>query len=149
MPMQSPQDLAQVAAVDRELVEMRVHAYFELLAAGTNLARLMEFFAEDVDFELVGNWSIFPQAGRLRGKDVLAQALITIYTSVENLGSTMHDLFIDGDRVALLRSTRLRSYGTGRVGDIMIADFLRIRDGLVVEFTEIVDSLAIARLEDC
>jgi ketosteroid isomerase-like protein len=43
----------------------------------------------------------------------------------------------------------LRSYGTGRVGDVMIADFLRLRDGLVVEFTEIVDSLAIAKLEEC
>jgi ketosteroid isomerase-like protein len=147
--MQSPQDLAQIADVDRELVDMRVHAYFELLAEGKTLDGLMEFFSSDVDFELIGNWSIFPQSGRLRGKDALAHALITIYTSVENLGSTLRDLVIDGDRIALMRSTRLRSYGTGRVGDIMIADFLRIRDGLVVEFTEVVDSLAIARLEAC
>jgi len=146
--MQSPQHLAQIASVDRELLETRVHDYFELLAVGADLVRLMEFFAEEVDFELVGNWSIFPQSGRLRGKDVLAQALIRIYTNVENLGSRLHDLVIDGDRVALRRTTRLRSYGTGRVGDVMIADFLRIRDGLVVEFTEVVDSLAIARLEE-
>jgi uncharacterized protein len=147
--MQTPEDLARIATVDRERVETQVHAYFELLAAGTDFSRLMAFFADEIDFELIGNWSIFPQAGRLHGKDVLAQALITIYTSVENLGSTLDDLVIDGDRIALRRTTRLRSYGTGRVGDIKIVDFLRIRDGLVVEFTEIVDSRAIADLEEC
>jgi len=147
--MQSPEDLALIAAVDRELIETRLHAYLDLQTSGADLARLMADFAEDVDFELVGNWSLFPQAGRLRGKDALAQALTTIYTTVENLGSRLHDLVIDGDRVALRRTTRLRSYGTGRVGDVMIADFFRVANGLVVEFTEIVDSLAIAQLEEC
>jgi ketosteroid isomerase-like protein len=147
--MQSLRNPDLIAAADRELVELRIHAYFELLATGRDFAALMEYFAEDVVFELVGNWSIFPQAGRVRGKDAWARAITTIYTHVENMGSTLHDLVIDGDRVALRRTTRLRSYGTGRVGDVMIADFLRLRDGLVVEFTEIVDSLAIATLEEC
>jgi len=145
--MQSRQDLAQIAAVDRELLKTRVQAMLDRLAA-MDLPGLNTFFSDEVVFELIGNWSIFPFSGRLQGKDAWERALTTIYTHVENLGSTVHELVIDGDRVALRRTTRLRNYGTGRVGDVAIADFLRFRDGLVVEVTELVDSLAIARLEE-
>jgi len=145
--MQSRQDLAQIAAVDRELVKTRVHAMLDRLVA-KDLPGLIAFFSDEVVFELIGNWSIFPFSGQLRGKDAWESALTTIYTHVENLGSTVHEVVIDGDRVALRRTTRLRNYGTGRVGDVTIADFLRFRDGLVVEVTELVDSLAIARLEE-
>jgi uncharacterized protein len=146
--MQSPQNLAEIAVVDRELVELRVHAMLDRLAE-RDLPGLIAYFSDDVVFELIGNWSIFPNARRARGKDAWTRALATIYTELENLGSTLHEVAIDGECVALRRTTRLRNYGTGRVGDVEIADFLRFRDGLVVEVTEIVDSLAIARLEEC
>lgn len=123
--MQSP----EIASVDRECVETQVHAYFEQLAAATDFSRLMAFVADQVDFERIGNRKLFPQADRLRGKDVLAQARVTIDTRAKTLGSTLEDRVIDGDRIALGRTTRPRS--------------------LVGEFTEIVESLAIARLEEC
>ena len=112
-----------------------------------DLDGLMAFFSDEVAFELIGNWSVFPNSGPQRGKDAWARALMTIAIHVESLGSTFHQILIDGDRVAVRRTARLRSYGTGRVGDVTVADFLRFRDGLVVEITKIVDSLAIERLE--
>jgi ketosteroid isomerase-like protein len=144
--MQSAEDLARLAIVDRELIEMSLQGILDRLRA-MDLNGLLTYFADDVAFELIGNWSIFPRSGQHRGKDAWAQALTAIYTNVENLGSEVNDIVIDGDRAAVRRTTRLRNYGTGRVGDVAIVDFLRYRDGLVVEVTEIVDSLAIARLE--
>jgi len=146
--MLSSPDLAQIASVDRELIALRVEAINDRLVA-RDLPGLLAFFSDEVDFELIGNWSIFPSSGRGHGKEAWTRALATIYTEVENLGSTVHDVVIDGEWVALRRTTRLRNYGTGRVGDVEIADFLRFRDGLIVEITEIVDSQAIARLEAC
>jgi len=146
--MQSSQDLAKMAAVDRELMKSRVHAILNCLAA-KDLPGSIRFFSDEVVFDLIGNWSIFPNARPGRGKEAWARALATIHTQLENLGSTIHDFAIDGECVALRRTTRVRNYGTGKVGDVEIANFMRFRDGLVVEFTEIVDSLAIAQLEEC
>lgn len=146
--MQSLQLLTRIPTVDRDFIASRLEAINNRLVA-RDLPGLLALFSDDVIFELIGNWSIFPSARRARGKEAWTRALTTIYTQVQNLGSTVNDVVIDGDFVALRRTTRLRNYGTGRVGDVEFADFLRFRDGLIVEITEIVDSLAIARLEDC
>ncbi|MCW2273184.1 hypothetical protein GJ654_03620 [Rhodoblastus acidophilus] len=145
--MQSLHVLTRIPTVDRGFIESRLQAINDRLVA-RDLPGLLALFSDDVVFELIGNWSIFPSARRARGKEAWARALTTIYTELQNLGSTAHDVVIDGDSVALRRTTRLRNYGTGRVGDVEIADFLRFRDGLIVEIIEIVDSLAIARLEE-
>jgi ketosteroid isomerase-like protein len=145
--MQSLQFLARKASLDRDLMASRVQDINDRLVA-RDLPGLLALFSDDVVFELIGNWSIFPNAGRAQGKEAWARALATVYTELQNLGSTVHEVVIDGDCVALRRTTRLRNYGTGRVGDVEIADFLRFRDGLIVEITEIVDSLAVARLEE-
>jgi ketosteroid isomerase-like protein len=140
------QDNSERDGLDRAHVLSRLHAYLERLEA-RDLVGLMDFFADDIAFELIGNWSIFPQVGRSRGKDAWARALATIYTNLEYLDSTVHDVVIDGDWVALRRTARLRSYGTGKIDEVIMADFIRVRDGLIVEVTEIIDSLAIDHLE--
>jgi ketosteroid isomerase-like protein len=143
--MQSAQDFAKLAGVDRDLIEARIHAMLDRRVA-KDLPGLITFFSDELEFELIGNWSIFPHARRARGKEAWVRALTTMYTEVENLGSTINDIVIDGEWAALRRSTRMRHYGTGRVDDIEVADFMRFRNGLVVEFTEIVDSMTITRL---
>ncbi len=71
-----------------------------------------------------------------------------IAVQFENLGSVVHDLVIDGDRVAMRRTSIIRNRGTGSSAEVDIADFIRFRDGLVVELTEIADSVALARLSE-
>jgi ketosteroid isomerase-like protein len=145
--MQSRTNLAEIATVDRELFETRVRLMLDLCSAG-DLAGLMAFFSEDIAYQMIGNWSMFPFAEPVRGKDATAHALRAIFTHFERLGSEIHDIVIDGDRLAVRRTTRLRNLGTGRSEGIAVVDFLRFRDGLVTELTELVDSLAMARLEE-
>jgi ketosteroid isomerase-like protein len=148
LAMQSLQDLALVATVDRELIETRIHQMLDLCAEG-DMTRLMSFFSEDITYQMIGSWSMFPFSGPARGKAAVTHAFRHIFTHFQSLGSDVHDIVIDGDRVAVRRTTRLRNLGTGRSAGIAVTDFLRVRDGLVTELTELLDSLAMARLEEC
>jgi ketosteroid isomerase-like protein len=145
--VQSDETLRKLGALDRELIERRVHALFEMRAAG-DLRGMLEYAAEDIVYNAKGSWAAFPYASPVRGKKLVAEALATIAMQFENMGSVVHELVIDGDRIALRRSVKLRHRGTGKVGEVDIADFFRFRDGLVVEFTEVADSMALAQLED-
>lgn len=145
--MQSLQNLARVASVDRELFETRVHMMLDLCSA-RDMAGLLAHFAEDISFQAIGNWNMFPFPGPVRGKAATSRALGIILTQVQCLDSEVHDIVVDGDRVAVRRTARLRHLGTGRSAGIAVVDFLRFRDGLVTELTELLDSLAMAGLEE-
>ena len=144
--MQSDDALTKLGALDREMIEHRVRTIFERRAAG-DLPGIVEYAAEDIFYNVQGNWTLYPFSRSARGKALLVQWLAVIEAMYENLGSTIHELVIDGERVALHRTSRMRNRGTGEVRSVDICDFLRFRDGLVIEFAEYPDSAAIARLD--
>jgi ketosteroid isomerase-like protein len=145
--VQSDETLRKLGVIDRELIERRVHALLEMRAAG-NLRGMLDHAAEDIVYNVRGNWAAFPYTRPVHGKKLVAEALAMIGVQFENLGSVVHDLVIDGERVAIRRTATIRHRGTGKVGEVDIADFVRFRDGLVVEFTEVADSMALAQLDE-
>jgi ketosteroid isomerase-like protein len=146
--MQSLQNLTRIAVVDRELFEARIHQMLDLCSAG-DMAGVLAYFSEDISYQMIGNWSMFPFPGPVRGKAAVTHAFGILFTHFQSLGSEVHSIVIDGDRVAVRRTTRLRHLGTGRSAGIAVVDFLRFRDGLVTELTELLDSLAMSQLEEC
>jgi ketosteroid isomerase-like protein len=144
--MQSEEFFRELGVVDRELIEHRVRTIFERRAAG-DIAGILEYAAEDISYNVRGNWTLYPFSRPLRGKALAAQMLATIEVMYENLGSTIHELVIDGDRVALHRTSKMRNRGSGEVIQLDVCDFIRFRDGLVVEFSEYPDSAALERLD--
>jgi ketosteroid isomerase-like protein len=145
--VQSDETLRKLGVLDRDLIERRVRALFEMRAAG-NLRGMLEYVAEDIVFNVRGVWAAFPYAHPVHGKKLVADAIAMIAVQFENMGSVVHDLIIDGERVAIRRTARLRHRGTGKVGEVAFADFIRFRDGLIVEFTEVADSMSLAQLEE-
>jgi ketosteroid isomerase-like protein len=145
--VQSDETLRKLGVLDRELIEKRVRALLEMRTAG-DLRAMLDLAAEDIVYNVRGNWAAFPYTRPVHGKKLVADTLAMIAVQFENLGSVVHDFVIDGDRVALRRTAKIRHRGTGKVGEVDIADFVRFRDGLVVEFTEVADSMALAQLED-
>lgn len=145
--MQSLQNLAKIASVDRELFKTRIYYMLDICSQG-NIDGVIVYFAEDISYQMIGNWSMFPYSGPVRGKAAVKQAFAGIFTHFQSQGSTVHDLVVDGDRVAVRRTTVLRHLGTGRSDGVAVVDFVRFRDGLVTELTEVLDSLAMARLEE-
>ena len=131
----------------RETIERHVRTIFERRAAG-DVPALIDYVAEDVFDNVQGDWTIYPFSRPVRGKKVFAQALAMVNAMYENLGSTIHELVIDGDRAALHRTSKMRNRGTGGVHSIDVCNFIRFRDGLVIEFSEYPDSTAMARVDD-
>ncbi len=145
--MQSLEDLTKIAHVDRELIETRIHRLCDMRSAD-DLRGILDYAAEDIVYEARGHWMSFPFQGSVKGKAQVAKALMSIATQFENLGSTVRKIVIDGEQVAVWRTSRLRHRGTGKAANIEVADFLRFRDGLVVEFLEIADSTSLAQLDE-
>ncbi len=144
--MQSDATLATLGVLDREMIEHRIRTIFERRAAGDHPG-IVEYMAEDIVFNVQGNWTLYPFSRPVRGKAIVAQALKMVEIMYENLGSTIHELVIDGERAALHRTSKMRNRGTGETRSVDVCDFLRFRDGLVIEFSEYPDSAAIARLD--
>jgi uncharacterized protein len=128
------------------MIEHRVRTIFERRAAG-DVPGLVRYAAEDIFYNVQGGWTIYPFSRPARGKTLFAQALAMVDVMYENLGSTIHEMVIDGERVALHRTSNMRNRGTGETRAIDVCDFLRFRDGLVIEFAEYPDSAAVARLD--
>ena len=145
--MKSAQDIARVSNVDRELLELRIRHISHQCSAG-NLDAVAAYFSEDISYQMIGNWNMFPFPGPVRGKAAARQALGGIFTCIESLGSTIHDIIVDCDRVAVRRTARLRNRGTSRTDDVAVVGFIRFRDGLITDVTELLDSQAVARLEE-
>jgi ketosteroid isomerase-like protein len=144
--LQSDGTLRRLGALDREMIEHRVRTIFERRAE-RDLRGILEYAAEDIVYNVQGNWTLYPFSRPARGKAIFAQMMAMVDAMYENLGSTIHELVIDGERVALHRTSKMRNRGTGAIIAIDVCDFLRFRDGLVIEFSEYPDSAAIARLD--
>lgn len=144
--MQSENSLRKLGVLDRELIEHRIRTIFERRAQG-DTPGVIEYAAEDILYDVRGGWTLYPFSRPARGKALAAQMIATIEAMYENLGSTIHELVIDGDRAAVHRTSKLRNRGTGQAISVDVCDFLRFRDGLVVEFAEYPDSAALAKLD--
>ncbi len=127
------------------MIEHRVRTIFERRAEG-DVAGIVEYCAENFVYKVQGDWKIYPFSRSVTGKAAFAQIAAAINVMYENLGSIIHELVIDGERVALHRTSRMRNRGTGETVSVDVCDFLRFRDGLVIEFSEYPDSLAMAKL---
>ncbi len=144
--MQSEEASRKLGQLDRELIERRIRSLLERRAAG-DIRGMLEYFADDVVYDVKGSWTLFPYVSRRCGKSALAEMLRALHVNYENLGSEIHEIAIDGDRAAVHRTSALRHRGAGVVFNVGICNFLRFRDGLVVAISEYPDSAAMARLE--
>ncbi len=118
----------------------------ELRAAGDVEAQLA-FAAPDIVFRTsVGR--THPFHADCEGFEACADMARAVNIAYENLGSRVNRLLIDGERVALHRTTRIRNRGTGRAVDVDMWNFITFRDGLVVEFSEYPDMAAFAILDN-
>ena len=133
-----------MSELDRDLIEQRIYALAEMRARG-DIPGMMKYAAPDIVFK-GGSWRTFPLHMACAGWDACGEMGKAVNVAYENLGSTINTLLIDGDMVAVHRTAQIRNRGTGATVAVDICNFLRFRDGLVVEFSEYPDTAAIARL---
>lgn len=130
---------------ERQRIEALMRRLIELRAAG-DVAGLAAFAAPDIVFK-TGIGRAHPFHAEYRGVEACAKLLRDVNVYYENLGSRLNKLLIDGDRVAMHRTARIRNRGTGRAVDIGMWNFVTFRDCLIVEFAEYPDTEAFAQLD--
>ena len=129
----------------RQHVDGLIRRLIELRAAG-DVDGLVAFAAPDIVFK-TGIGRAAPLQAECKGVEACARLVRQVNVNYENLGSRLNKLLIDGDRVALHRTARIRNRGTGRAVDVDMWNFVKFRDGLIVEFAEYPDTEAFARLD--
>ncbi len=133
------------ASQARQRIEDCVRRLIDLRAAG-DVDGLVAYAAPDIVFR-TGIGRAAPFHAEYRGVEACADLVRQVNICYENLGSRLNRLLIEGDRVALHRTTSIRNRGVGRIVDVDMWNFVRFRDGLIVEFAEYPDTEAFARLD--
>jgi ketosteroid isomerase-like protein len=102
-----------------------------------NVAMLL---GDDIDWIIYAPVDVFPFAGRRRcRKDVLtALAGIAELYSIDSYKPEI--IIVDGDRAAVMSDVSFVQRASGRTLRFKLANFLRFKDGKVVEFSEFMNT---------
>ena len=113
-----------------------------------DLAGLMEYLAPDILCFPRSSWgpAVFPNP--IAGKEAVAEAFRLRTIQYECLANKIHKLLIDGETVAVHRTTTIRDRGGSLSYTFDAIDFFRFRDGLVIEFSEYPDGSARKAIEN-
>ena len=124
----------------REIYDDFAHARFE---------RLAEVLDEKVDFISHAPSDIFPYLGRRRGRAEVLEALLTVHQKLDVLSFWPLTTVVENEQAALTVVIKVRDRLTERTANFLGAHFLRFRDGRIVSYCGIIDSLdAVQQLAD-
>jgi ketosteroid isomerase-like protein len=114
-------------AAVKELYDAYVQRDFDRVAA---------IIDDDVEWIIYAPMQIFPFAGHRSGKRAVIEALGGIAKDFEIARYEPKVMIAEDDWAAVMSSVAFKQRSTGRVLSFHIADFLRFRDGRLVEFRE-------------
>jgi ketosteroid isomerase-like protein len=143
--MQALSASKELAQVDRDLLVQRTRSYFEWRAV-FDIDSMTGMMAPDAVFRVLGSPTIIPFAGRFVGLAAIREAYRIKNTEYGLRHQDIRNLIVDGDTVAISRTAHLRHRGTCVARHVDFFDWLRFRDGLIVELTTFGDTMAIADL---
>ena len=128
--------LSMTTAVSRELVQ----DYFQAQLS-RDPARIAPFLHDDVDWSIAGPVDLLHFCGERHGKAAMIDSIVQRVPSVLQVTSyAIDEILIDGDRaVTFMRLTAIHT-ATGRTVSYRCAQFLRFREGKLVEFRALIDS---------
>ena len=108
--LQSPDTLRQLNAIDRDLIEARVRAIFDLREMG-DIPGMMKYAAPDIVCFPNDFWRPVAFPRPIQGYDAVFEVFRLRNAHYENLASEIHRLLVDGDQVAVHRTVTLRDRG--------------------------------------
>jgi ketosteroid isomerase-like protein len=115
----------------RALVEDLYGAY-----ARRDFDRVAAIIDEDVDWIIYGPPHVFPFVGERHGRNAVLEALGGIAKDYVLERYQPRIIVVDGDRAAVMSDVAFQQRSTGRTVSTQLANFLRFRDGKLVEFRE-------------
>lgn len=101
-----------------------------------DLDRVAALLHEDIDWVIFGPVGLFPFAGPRHGAAAVLRALGTIAEAFSLESYVPEIVIVEDDRAAVMADVSYKQRATGRTLRIRVGDFLRVRDGRVIEFRE-------------
>lgn len=110
---------------------------------GTSSKRWLEILADDVCLKsLAGGAEGMEFSRQCHCKEDVLRYFAELAQDWEMVHYTVDEFIAEGDRVVMLGSCGWRARATGKIVSTPKADFIRFRDGKVVEFIEFYDTAA-------
>jgi ketosteroid isomerase-like protein len=104
-------------------------------------ARIAPFLHDDVDWSIAGPVDLLHFCGEQHGKPAVIDAIVRRVPSLLQVtGMDIEEILIDGERAATFMRLSAIHAVTGRAVSYRCAQFLRFRDGKLVEFRALLDS---------
>jgi ketosteroid isomerase-like protein len=122
-----------------EELRSRIDALYTAYRTG-RLDFVLNSFHDDAEFISYAPTDVFPYLGHQRGKPAIAETMKKVHADFEIL--TYHPVFmvVEGNDAGVVVMARLRQHATDRIIRLMVAHFIRFRDGRIVELREFMDS---------
>jgi len=108
--------------------------------ARRDFERFAEFLHEDIDWTIYAPIAVFAFAGPRRGRAAVLQALAAVAESYALDNYRPEIIVVEGERAAVMSDVSFKQRATQRTLRFRIANFLRFKDGRVIEFREFCDS---------
>lgn len=116
-----------------------VNALYEAYAS-RDFDRVAAMIHDDIAWIIYGPVQVFPFQGPRHGKQQVLDVLGAIAKDYEVERYVPDVVIAEGDRAAVLSDAAFKQRATGRTLSIRVADFIRFRDGKVIEFREFTDT---------
>jgi ketosteroid isomerase-like protein len=116
-----------------------VEALYEAYAA-RDLDRVAALIHDDIEWIIYGPVQVFPFQGPRRGKAQVLDALGAISKDYALERYVPEIVVVEGERAAVMSDAAFVQRATNRTLSLRLADFLRFRDGRLIEFREFTDT---------
>ena len=127
-----------------------VEAFYKVYAV-RDVDKIAEFLDDDVEWTISGPVEVLSYCGTHRGKaNVLDLIRRRIPLIMRTYSFVPEAILIEGDQLAMLNRQSARRTSDGRAVSYRVANFMRFRDGKVVENISLIDSFdAVEQLLGC
>jgi len=127
-----------------------VEAFYKVYAV-RDVDKIAEFLDDDVEWTISGPAEVLSYCGTHRGKaNVLDLIRRRIPLIMRTYSFVPEAILIEGDQLAMLNRQSARRTSDGRAVSYRVANFMRFRDGKVVENISLIDSFdAVEQLLGC
>ena len=132
-----------VSPTDEISVE-RVRKIYDDFAFG-RLHRLADVFDQDIDFISHAPTTIFPYLGKRHGRQNVLAALTELHEKLQVTSIRLMSVVVADDQAALTALMDVTERRSSRKAQFLASHFLRFRQGQIVSFCGIIDSLEVVR----
>lgn len=119
----------------REHVLGYLHAIY-----ARDIAKALTFLDDEFDFVGHVPVELFPHLGARHGKDEIAETLNAVQKRYASIQHEVLFIAAEANRVATIIRVHLRKRSNDRMIDFLTADFYTLRNGLIVEQRQFLDS---------